>query len=128
MRRESPTSHSLSDRKYVLDPIKNKHDGGMILDLKKLRIKNPDKLVTGQLHDNKFEMLTRQIQRNVDIIMISEKKLDNSLPTGQFLINSFKTPFYVDRNGHGVGVFYMLGKIYYRKYCLRKMEIIKLLL
>ena len=100
----------------------------MISDLKKLRIKNPGKLVTGQLHNNKFEIFTLQIHRNVDILMISETKLDSSLPTGQFLINSFKTPFYVDRNGHGVGVFYISGKIYYQKYCLWKMEIIKLLL
>ena len=35
---------------------------------------------------NKFESLQEQIIGNVDILLISETKLDNSFPNGQFLI------------------------------------------
>ena len=35
---------------------------------------------------NKFESLQEQINKNVDILLISEIKLDNSFLTGQFLI------------------------------------------
>ena len=35
---------------------------------------------------NKFDTLVQQITNNIDILMISETKLDNSFPEGQFLI------------------------------------------
>ena len=33
---------------------------------------------------NKFDFLVDKIKWNVDIMMISETKLDNSIPNGQF--------------------------------------------
>ena len=80
----------------------------MISSLKKLRIKQPNKLIIGQ-HNinsirNKLELLTLQIKENINIFRISEKKLDDSIPTSQFLINGFKTHFRIDRNGHGVWI------------------------
>ena len=36
--------------------------------------------------------------------MISEAKLDESVPIGQFLIKCFSTPFRLDRNYHGGGI------------------------
>ena len=35
---------------------------------------------------NKFDILVQQITNNVDILMISETKLDNTFPEGQLLI------------------------------------------
>ena len=35
---------------------------------------------------NEFDTLVQQITNNIDILMISETKLDNSFPEGQFLI------------------------------------------
>ena len=59
----------------------------MISNLKKLRIKNLNKLIIGQLNinsiRNKFVMLALQIQENVNILMISEKKFDDSFATGK---------------------------------------------
>ena len=45
-----------------------------------------------------------QIKGNVDILVISETKLDASFSVGQFKIPGFKTPFRRDRNKHGGGI------------------------
>ena len=36
--------------------------------------------------------------------MISETKLDESFPPGQFLLDSYSVPFRFDRNGYGGGI------------------------
>ena len=36
--------------------------------------------------------------------MISEKKLDNSFPTGEFIIPGYTEPYRMDRNCHGGGI------------------------
>ena len=36
--------------------------------------------------------------------MISEKKLDESFPVGQFVIDGYNLPFGFDRNGNGGGI------------------------
>ena len=40
----------------------------------------------------------------MDILMISETKLDDCFPIGQFLIKGFSTPFRLIRNCHGGGI------------------------
>ena len=41
---------------------------------------------------NKFDCLDQQITGNVDVFMVSETKLDNSFPVGQFLIDGYGPP------------------------------------
>ena len=55
-------------------------------------------------------MLTLQSQKKIDIVIISKPKLHDNFPTGHFLINSFKTTFRVNRNGHGSDI-----RLYIRK-------------
>ena len=45
-------------------------------------------------------MLTKVL----DILMISETKLDDSFPEAQFYIEGFRAPFRLDRNKHGGGI------------------------
>ena len=52
---------------------------------------------------NKFDTLVQQITNNIDILMISETKLDNSFPEGQFLIPGYGSPYRFDRNCRGMG-------------------------
>ena len=52
----------------------------------------------------KFDSVVEKITGNVDILMISETKLDNSFPEGQFLIDGYSKPFRIDRNSHGGGI------------------------
>ena len=53
---------------------------------------------------NKIEDLKTLIAKNVDILAVSETKLDESFPTSQFLIDGFKKPFRYDRNTNGGGI------------------------
>ena len=50
-----------------------------------------NKIFVGQLIinsiRNKFDFLAQQVKGNIDILMISETKLDESFPVGQFLID-----------------------------------------
>ena len=38
------------------------------------------------------------LQREIDILVLTETKLDNSFPTNQFLIEGYSKPFRLDRN------------------------------
>ena len=53
---------------------------------------------------NKFESLQEQINKNVDILLISEIKLDNSFLTGQFLIKGYSAPYRLDGDAQGGGI------------------------
>ena len=70
--------------------------------------RNLNKLVVAHLNINplrlKFDNLAQKITGNVGILMISETKLDNSFPEGQFLIEGYRKPYRIDRNCHGGGI------------------------
>ena len=76
--------------------------------LKAIRKRNLNRIVVAHLNinslRNKFDYLIEQITGNIDILMISETKLDSSFPTGQFLINGYSEPFRIDRNSQGGGI------------------------
>ena len=61
--------------------------------LKYLCCNNLNKLVFAHLSinsvRNKFELLSRQVRGNVDVLMVSETKIDDSFPIGNFLIHDF---------------------------------------
>ena len=73
--------------------------------LKSLRRSNLKRLIFAHLNinsiRNKFELLAKDPASNVDLLMISETKIDNSFPKGQFLIKGFCEPFRIDRNIFG---------------------------
>ena len=78
------------------------------MDLKALRLKNVNKLIIAHLNinslKNKFEFLISLIKDNIDVLVISKTKLDESFPTSQFMINGFSAPFRLDRNDKGGGI------------------------
>ena len=51
-----------------------------------------------------FEDLVNGVRGNVDILLISETKIDDSFPLTQFLIEGFTTPYRLDQNGSGGGI------------------------
>ena len=53
---------------------------------------------------NKFESLVQQVTENIDILMVSETKLDNSFPVSQFLIDGSTPPFRLDPDNNGGGI------------------------
>ena len=58
--------------------------------LKTLRLKNVNRLICAQLNinslRNQFDSFVNIINSNIDIVMISETKLDSYFPTGQIHI------------------------------------------
>ena len=50
---------------------------------------------------NKFGTLSLIFKNNVDILMISETKLDDSFPTAQFLLHGLSAPYRLGRNSKG---------------------------
>ena len=71
--------------------------------LKNIRLRNMKRTMTGHFNinslRNKFESLQEQINDgNVDILLISETKLDNSFPNGHFLIKGYSAPYRRDRD------------------------------
>ena len=77
-------------------------------ELNNLRLKNPNRLICAHLNinsvRNKFDLLSDIIKNNIDILMISETKLDSSFPNGQFQIHGYSEPYRFDRNGNGGGI------------------------
>ena len=76
--------------------------------LKKIKLSNVNRLVIGHINinslRNKFEPLKILIKGNIDILVITESKIDESFPTQQFAIQGFSLPYRCDRNEKGGGV------------------------
>ena len=86
------------------DPIIDTNNNG-IRELKQLRNQKPHRIIIGHLNinsiRNKFESLVRFVGNNLDILMVSETKIDDTFPESQFLIDGFSKPFRLDRSAKG---------------------------
>ena len=71
-------------------------------------MKNKKRPIIAQLNinslRNKFGFLSSHITKYVDILLLSETKLDDSFPTAQFLLNGFCKPYRLDRSLNGGGI------------------------
>ena len=80
---------------------------GLFEKLKNTRLKNPNRLIIAQLNinslRNKFDSLLRMLHNNLDILLISETKIESSFPTAQFQIEGYAT-YRLDRNANGGGI------------------------
>ena len=76
--------------------------------LENLRWKNKNRPIIAQLNinslRNKFVFLSSQINKYVDILLLSQTKLDDSFPTGQFSLNGYSKPYRLDRSSNGGGI------------------------
>ena len=76
--------------------------------LKNLRLKNLDKIIIGHLNINsirhKICLLQPMTEDNIDILVMSETKIDNSFPVNQFSIDGYNLPYRLDRNQDGGGL------------------------
>ena len=52
------------------------------------------------------------INNNLDILLISETKIDDTFPGSQFLIEGFSVHYRLDRTAKGGGIFYISERIY----------------
>ena len=53
---------------------------------------------------HKFDFLKQIIGDNIHVLVVSETKINESFPVGQFTMNRFHTPFREDRNDKGGGL------------------------
>ena len=76
--------------------------------LKSIKLSNVNRLIIGQLNinslRNKIEALKLIMMHNIDILIITETKLDETFPKAQFHIDGYAPPFRVDRSKNGGGV------------------------
>ena len=85
--------------------------------LKFYRSKFPKKLRIGHININsirsKFEILKSMFSEVLDVLMITETKLDDSFPEQQFHIEGFNIPFRLDRNRHGGGLLLYVRNMFF---------------
>ena len=77
-------------------------------EIKNLKISNINRVVFGHLNinslRNKFEDLKEIIKGNIDILIVSETKIDRSFPDSQFIMEGYSKPFRYDRCTTGGGI------------------------
>ena len=80
--------------------------------LKATGIANINRLMIGHINinsiRNKFEILSKNIKGNLDILMISETKLDSTFLFNQFTIEGYAAPIRFDRNCRGGGILFYI--------------------
>ena len=102
----------LSRERHGTDEVKNEdsscENSGPFKIVRKLRISNVNRLIIGQLNINlirkKSEALKTIVSDNLDILVLTESKLDSSFRAGQFCMEGFSPPFRLDRNVNGGGI------------------------
>ena len=74
--------------------------------------KKPNHIIIAHLNinsvRNKFEMLKEVVDNKIDILLISETKLDDTLPLNHFILEGFTPPYRLDRTTHGGGLMLFL--------------------
>ena len=76
--------------------------------LKDIRIANLNRIVISHINinsiRNKFEHLAEALMGNVDILMVTETKIDKSFPASQFIIPGFNSSYRFNRTKEGGGI------------------------
>ena len=79
-----------------------------ITGIKNLRRRNANKVIFGNLNikslPNKFGQLRRFVLKYVDVLVVTETKLDDNFLTSQFLVTDFSVAYRLDRNRNGGGI------------------------
>ena len=71
-------------------------------------MKTINKLIFGNLNinslPNKFDQLKTLIQGKIDILVVTETKLDATFPDEEFMMEGYSKPYRMDRNRDGGGI------------------------
>ena len=77
-------------------------------ELSELRLRSVNRVLIGNLNinsiRNKFDQLKDTVLKYIDILILTETKLDETFLTSQFLMDGFSKPYRFDRNKYGGGV------------------------
>ena len=76
--------------------------------LQTLRVNNPLRIIVGQLNinsiRNKFDALCSIFKQKIDILLVSETKIDDTFPLAQFCVEGYSTPYRLCRTCKGGGL------------------------
>ena len=95
----SINSHEVNGTQNVYLPIQNCPPNltSNNSNLHQVRINNPSRIIFGHTNinsnTNKFEQLIYIVNNEMDILMLSETKLDDTFSTSQFLMQGYSIPF-----------------------------------
>ena len=80
--------------------------------LNEIRKKSPNHIIITHLNINsirsKFEMLKEVVGNKINILLISETKLDDTFSLNQFILEGFTRPHRLDRTTHGRGLMFFV--------------------
>ena len=81
----------------------NKTSPNLLFEIKKLRISNnTNKIIIGNLNIssllNKFQPLKDTVIQHIEIIVLTETKLEDTFPPAQLIINGFSELYKLDKN------------------------------
>ena len=101
---------------FIRDEVNSLDNISDTSEMKNLRLKNPKNIFFSFLNiksvRNKLKNISSLISENVDILIVTETKLDTSFPTAQFLIPGFHHSFRLDINRQSGGLLvYVKGSI-----------------
>ena len=96
---DSLTSDSRADGKFTV-----------FEHLRKRKFKNMNGITIAQINidslRNKFSFLCEAVRGNIDILLVTETKLNSSFPSAQFQMQGYTTPYRLDRNANGGGLLF----------------------
>ena len=96
-------NHSNYFNKNNLDKSSEVDNGDVYSIIDKLRVDNVNKIIIAHLNinsiRNKFDMLSDIVKNKIDILCITETKLDDTFPLSNFLIQGFSPPYRLNRQG-----------------------------
>ena len=76
--------------------------------LKNLRVKNLNRIIIAHINinsiRNKFDTLTDLVTAKIDILLLSETKINDSFPSAQFKMPGYTSPYRLDRTNNGGGI------------------------
>ena len=82
--------------------------------LTQVRLKNTERIITGQLNinslKNKFEYIVEIVHENVDLSLVSVAKDDSFFPHGQFHIQNYSRPYRLDQTEKDGGIILYINK------------------
>ena len=73
-----------------------------------LKLRNANCFILSKIYinsiTNKFDLLFSLVSNNIDVLLISETKIDNTFPVSQFCVPGYSVPFRLARTGNGGGI------------------------
>ena len=96
------------------------------VNFKHLRNENSYRVIVGRINTNsirnKFESLVKYVGNNLDILLVSERKVDDNFTESKFLTERFSTPYRLDRIAQGEGILLYIRENILAKY-LKKITV-----